>query len=309
MKSFVLTPNGVKVRVPGFAEMMAIGAGGWNDGPLVYTRAAPVIEGKSWADPRPREQFGVAASIVRPVFEAARHPDLLSQVFVDPEWRAQLPGWEFADAADRAMLQQALGADEHGRFSPVRDGALLEGEWTAAAFTPEQLRVKVSVYHGRDTDGPVFDHFTYRVKDVAAEFGNVGAAAISVQEMMSNGVDPAIAARELLQRHPPGLCAIALAHPKGYDLGSAAAAKMLLDAGAKEPDVLDALRGEAGLGLPAAKTIEALVVHERGPRLKAEAMRQYVTSERAEMEHGEAFCRRAAQALEQLEMGAPQMGR
>lgn len=30
---------------------------------------------------------------------------------------------------------------------------------------------------------------------------------------------------------------------------------------------------------------------------------------RAEMEHGEAFCRRAVQALEQLEMGAPQMGR
>lgn len=215
MKSFVLTPNGVKVRVPGFAEMMAVGVGGWKDAPVVYTRAAPVIEGKSWADPRPREQFGVAASIVQPAFEAARRRDLLSQVFLDQEWRAQLPGWDFTDAADRATLQQALGADENGCFSPVRDGALLEGEWTAAAFTPEQLRVKVSVYHGRDADGPVFDHFTYRVKDVAAEFGD-----------------------------------------------------------------------------------------ERGPRLKAD-----LVSARAEMEYGEAFCRRAAQALERLEMGAPQMGR
>lgn len=298
---FTLTPNAVKVRAPGFAEMVCLGMGGWKDQPILYTKEAPVIMAKDWGDPRPQAQFGVAASIAKPMFDAVRTAKLLEQIYIDPGWKAQIPGWDFADGKDRLMLQQMLGADDLGRFHVVgNDGALLPGAWATENILPEHLRTRVSVYHGKAADGPVFDHFSYRLKDLPIEFGEAGAAAVQVQQLRAAGIDARAAARQLLDEFEPRLTAIALAHPKGYDLGASGAAKRLVEVGVDIPDVIDALSSAKGLDLSAAKTVQTLVQHPDGPRVDADDLRLFVEKDDISLRFGDSFQRIAKQTLAQL---------
>jgi len=84
MKSFVLTPNGVKVRVPGFAEMMAVGVSGWK-----------------WARPK----WGAEAK------EQAMHTLLIENEFGDIEEA-------LAATLDEAALLELDDADACGDKSP-----------------------------------------------------------------------------------------------------------------------------------------------------------------------------------------------